>query len=102
MIKKRLSKYDWLLVIANLIPVYGVWFLGWHPTEAFIVYATETMIAGVFTVLKLLIATVVRKKDTFLFSFLLYIMVFSHWCKQPCFHKLHILPLKKMGSFISF
>ena len=63
MIKKRLSRYDWLLLIANLIPVYGVWFLGWHPTEAFIVYAMETMIAGAFTVLKLLVTTIIRKKD---------------------------------------
>ncbi len=63
MIKRSLSKYDWLLIIANLIPVYGVWFLDWHPTEAFIVYAMETMIAGAFTVLKLLLATIVRKKD---------------------------------------
>jgi hypothetical protein len=63
MLKRKFSNADLLLIAANLFPVYGVWFLGWSTTEAFIVYAMETMIAGGFTVLKLLIATIVRKKD---------------------------------------
>jgi hypothetical protein len=25
-LKKKLSQSDWLLIIANLLPVYGVWF----------------------------------------------------------------------------
>jgi hypothetical protein len=63
MLKRKFSNADLLLIAANLFPVYGVWFLGWSTTEAFIVYAMETLIAGAFTVLKLLLATVVRKKD---------------------------------------
>jgi Family of unknown function (DUF6498) len=63
MLKRKLSKADLLLIAANLLPVYGVWFLGWHPTEAFIVYALETFIVGFLTILKMLIITIVKGKD---------------------------------------
>ncbi len=63
MIKRKISGSDLLLILANLIPVFGVWFLGWSPTEAFIVYAMETMIVGILTILKMLIATIVKGKD---------------------------------------
>jgi Family of unknown function (DUF6498) len=61
--KRKLAKEDFILIIANLIPVYGVWFLGWNAVDAFIVYALETLIAGVVTILKLAVITVFRKKD---------------------------------------
>lgn len=51
LLKKKLTKADWSVIIANLIPVYGVWFLGWSAKEAFIVYAMETLIIGIITVL---------------------------------------------------
>ncbi len=62
-LKRKLSTADIVLIAANLLPVYGVWFLNWHPTEAFIVYALETLIVGVITILKMLVITFVRKKD---------------------------------------
>ncbi|MEQ1675174.1 MAG: DUF6498-containing protein [Chitinophagaceae bacterium] len=62
-LKRKLSGADILLIAANLLPVYGVWFLNWHPTEAFIVYALETLIVGIITILKMLVITFVRKKD---------------------------------------
>lgn len=61
---KQLRKDDWLIIISNLIPVFGVWFLDWGAVEVFIVYALETLIIGLLTVLKLLIATFARKTDT--------------------------------------
>src|SRR5687767_3813090 len=63
MFNKNLNRSDYFLIIANLIPVYGVWFLGWPAKDAFIVYALETLILGVFTILKLGIATVYRGTD---------------------------------------
>lgn len=63
MFRKKLSFADLLLIAANLLPVYGVWFVGWSATEAFIVYALETLIVGVLTILKMGVITVVRKKD---------------------------------------
>lgn len=62
--KRRLTKGDIILIIANLVPVFGVWFLHWSAVEAFIVYALETLIIGVLTVLKMLVVTLFRKKDS--------------------------------------
>ncbi len=64
MIKRKLKPAEWFVVLANLLPVVGVWFFGWSATEAFIVYALETLIIGAITVLKLGIATISKSKDT--------------------------------------
>ena len=64
MFKRKLTREDIIMIAANLIPVYGVWFLGWSAADAFIVYALETIIVGIMTLLKLGVMTVVRKKDT--------------------------------------
>ncbi|HUR67293.1 MAG TPA: DUF6498-containing protein, partial [Chitinophagaceae bacterium] len=61
---KQLTRNDWLIILSNLIPVFGVWFMGWSAVEVFTVYALETVIIGILTILKLLIATLVRKNDT--------------------------------------
>jgi len=63
MFKKKLSQSDYLLIVANLVPVYGVLFLGWNAREVFIVYCFETIIIGFFTLLKLAITGVIRKTD---------------------------------------
>ena len=61
--KNKLTQGDWSLIIANLIPVIGVWFLEWNAREVFIVYCLETIIIGCFTLLKLLITGLIVKKD---------------------------------------
>ena len=62
--KKKLTQGDWSLIIANLIPVIGVWFFNWSAKEVFLVYCLETIIIGLFTLLKLLITgLLVRPKD---------------------------------------
>src|SRR5262245_34063881 len=61
---RKLATADIVAIVANLIPVYGVWIEGWSATEAFIVYALETLIIGVITLLKLGIITIVRRTDT--------------------------------------
>lgn len=61
---KKPKREDWLIIASNLIPVLGVWLLGWSAVEVFTVYAMETLIAGILTVLKLLITTLARKEDT--------------------------------------
>lgn len=63
-IKKTLKQSDLFIIAANLMPVIGVWFLGWNATEVFMVYALETIIIGFFTLLKMGIVTLVRKTDT--------------------------------------
>jgi hypothetical protein len=57
---KKLSSGDILLIAANLIPVAGVWFWGWSAIEAFIVYALETLIIGIITILKLAVASLAK------------------------------------------
>ena len=57
---KHLTQSDLLLIVANLLPVYGVWFLGWRATEVFLVYSLETIIIGLLTIIKLVISSSVR------------------------------------------
>jgi hypothetical protein len=63
MLKRKFSEADLFLIIANILPVYGVWFLGWKAAEVFLVYCLETVIIGLFTLMKLAIATYIRKTD---------------------------------------
>jgi hypothetical protein len=63
MIKKTLTQSDYFLIAANLLPVAGVWLWNWSPNEVFMVYALETVIIGLFTLLKMAIVTTVRKTD---------------------------------------
>lgn len=64
MFKKQLLKSDYFLIAANLLPVIGVFLWNWSPYEVFMVYALETVIIGIFTLIKIGIATSVRKTDT--------------------------------------
>ena len=61
--KTKLTQGDWSLLIANLIPVIGVWFFNWSAKEVFLVYCLETIIIGFFTLLKMLITGIIVKKD---------------------------------------
>jgi hypothetical protein len=63
MLKKKLTKADYFLVAANLLPVAGVLAWNWDPVQVFMVYALETVIIGLFTLLKMGIVTAVRKTD---------------------------------------
>ncbi len=63
LLKKRLSVYDVFMLCINIMPIYGVWFQGWNATEVFLVYCLETIIIGGFNVLKMLLTTIVKKKD---------------------------------------
>jgi hypothetical protein len=62
LLKRKFREADWFLVAANLLPVYGVWFMKWNAREIFLVYCLETIIIGFFTLIKLGIVTTIRKK----------------------------------------
>jgi hypothetical protein len=64
MYKKQITQGGMVLIAANFIPVIGCWFFDWEPRQIFMVYALETVIVGVMTLVKMGIVTVVRKKDT--------------------------------------
>jgi hypothetical protein len=63
MIKRTLTQSDYFLIAANLLPVIGAWFWNWDPKQVFMVYCLETVIIGLFNLLKMGIVTAVRKKD---------------------------------------
>jgi hypothetical protein len=64
MFKRKLTAGEWLLIIVNLIPLYGVWFEGWNASQVFLVYCLETVIIGIVNVLKMACVTIfVRQKD---------------------------------------
>ena len=62
--KKQLSQSDYFMIAANLVPVYGVLFEGWSAQEIFIIYCLETIIIGIFNLIKMGIVTAIRKTDT--------------------------------------
>jgi hypothetical protein len=62
MIKRKLTIEDYLLILINLVPLYGVWFLGWDAKHIFIVYAMETVIVGLFNIIKMAIVTLFVKE----------------------------------------
>lgn len=61
---RKLNTSDMFLIIANLIPVYGVLFEGWNAAQIFLVFCLETVIIGLFNVLKMACVTLfVKSKD---------------------------------------
>jgi hypothetical protein len=61
MFKEKLTLSDYFLIVANLLPVAGVWAWGWDPKEMFLVYCLETIIIGIFNLVKMAIVTLVKK-----------------------------------------
>lgn len=61
--KQKITTTDTLFILVNLVPLVGVWFYNWDPTEIFIIYCFETLIVGIMTVVKLFITTLFKKKD---------------------------------------
>lgn len=53
--KIKWNRTSLIVVLWNLVPFLGVLFLGWKPVSVFICYALETIVVGIFNVLKLLI-----------------------------------------------
>ena len=54
---------DYMLILANLIPVYGVWFEGWNAAHIFLVFCLETIIIGIFNVVKMGAVVAFVKQD---------------------------------------
>ncbi len=64
MLKRKLTTSDFLLILVNLIPVYGVWFEGCNASQIFLVYCLETIIIGILNVLKMTFVTLfIKSKD---------------------------------------
>ena len=64
MFKKTLAPSDYFLIAVNLLPIAGVWAWDWNPKEVFLVYCLESIIIGIFTLFKMSIVSLTRKKET--------------------------------------
>jgi hypothetical protein len=62
MFKRKLTISDFLLIVVNCIPLYGVWFEGWDAKPIFLVYCMETVIIGIINVAKMACITLFVKK----------------------------------------
>lgn len=62
-IKKHFSESDLLVIAMNLLPVWGVWFQGWDPKLIFLVYCLESLIVGVYNVIRMWMTTLIKRKD---------------------------------------
>jgi len=62
-LKRRLTYTDIFLILANMVPVAGVWAGKWNAADVFIVYCLESVIAGLYNVLMMLVTTQIKKKD---------------------------------------
>lgn len=60
MFKQQLRREDIFTILGNLVPVAGVWIWNWSVRDVFIAYAMETIIVGIFTILKMLATTLYR------------------------------------------
>ena len=51
------------MIAVNLIPLWGVWFMGWDAKQIFLVYCLETIIIGCYNLLQMWLITLFKKKD---------------------------------------
>ena len=63
MFKHHLTGSDYFIIVANLIPLYGVLYLNWEPGILFLVYCMETVIIGIFNILKISVVNLFAQKD---------------------------------------
>jgi hypothetical protein len=57
MFKKKLTPADYFTIAANLLPIVGMFVWDWSPIQIFMAYALETVVIGIFTLIKLAIAS---------------------------------------------
>ncbi len=63
MFKRTLTISDGLLAAVNLVPVWGVWMAGWNAGEVFMVYFLESIVIGLYNLVKLGITSMVKRRD---------------------------------------
>ncbi|MFN3403498.1 MAG: DUF6498-containing protein [Cytophagaceae bacterium] len=53
----------WVLILMNLVPVYGIMFSGWKAFDVVIIYVLETVIIGLFNIIKMSFGTVMTSGE---------------------------------------
>jgi hypothetical protein len=59
----KLDKFAWNIILWNLTPYWGIYFLHWEPLTVFICYALETIVIGAFNTFKLTAVYYFGKQD---------------------------------------
>ncbi|HSD12537.1 MAG TPA: DUF6498-containing protein [Patescibacteria group bacterium] len=62
----------WILVAANALPIFGVLFLGWDIHSALVLFWSENLVTGLFTVLRIAFAKGELPMKIFLIPFFLF------------------------------
>lgn len=55
MYKRKFKPGDLFLILVNMIPLAGVLFRDWDPKQMFLIYCLETVIIGIFNIVKMLV-----------------------------------------------
>ncbi len=69
---RKMKPTGWILVAANLLPVFGVLFLGWDIRSALVLFWSENLVTGFFTVLRIALAKGELPLKIFLIPFFLF------------------------------
>ncbi len=78
------------LIIANAVPIFGVIFLGWETIDILFIYWFESLIIGVFNVLKMLLTNVFeQEKKPFYLNLIANIFLFPVKCLVILFFIFH-------------
>jgi Family of unknown function (DUF6498) len=64
--KKSLFVSDYIIILMNLVPLAGVWLLGWNPAQLFLIYCFESIIVGMFTIIKMALFPFIGPEDFWL------------------------------------
>jgi hypothetical protein len=60
---KKFSNSEKSLILINLIPLFGVLFFNWSVTTILLIYWTESLVIGFFSILKIFYYTPLKKTD---------------------------------------
>jgi len=63
LLRKKFTATEAVLIGVNLIPLIGVWIWHWDAREMFLVYCLESVIAGIYTIMQMLVVSFYKKQD---------------------------------------
>lgn len=69
---RQMKPTGWILVAANALPIFGVLFLGWDIHSALVLFWSENLVTGLFTVLRIALAKGELPMKVFLIPFFLF------------------------------
>ena len=61
MTRRKLTISQISLIAINLVPIFGVWFQGWDAARIFLFYCLETILIGIFHVIKMIVAMIISR-----------------------------------------